>query len=879
MVTLPSTIAEMLASRARLSPERVAFRSTAREALTWGDLQATALRARLALRERGVSAHGRVALALPNGPEAAVAFLATAAAATCAPLNPSYKEADFGFSFSDLGVEAVVVGASPIPQALAAARSLSLPVLTLAPDANGELALQGDGVGAAASPGEPAGEDVAFVLHTSGTTARPKIVPLTHQNLLASAANVARTLRLDERDVCLSLVPLFHIHGLVAAVLASLHAGAEVVCTSGFRSAEFPRWLRELAPTWYTAVPTIHQAALQAMLADEASGSDGGRLRLVRSSSAALPARVHRELEERFRVPIVEAYGMTEASHQMASNPIGAGLQKAGSVGLAAGPEIAVLDEAGRPLAPGAVGEIAIRGETVTKGYENAPEANEAAFVNGWFRTGDQGYLDDDGYLFLTGRLKELINRGGEKIAPREVEEALLRHEAVAQAVAFAAPHARLGEDVAAAIVLRADASATADEVRRTARAHLADFKVPRRIEIVAEIPKGATGKLQRSGLAQALGLVEGLGRPAAALPRTPLEKRVAETWLALLGRSGVGEGALGVDDDFFEVGGDSLAAALMIERMREVLELDVPIADFLERPTIAGLLELRERAWSFGARLPDLAPIRSGGAGAPIFCTTLHDGSLWRVGRMMRLVPADCPVYGFRAPAVGAREPLSTIESLAERNLATLDEVQPHGPVRLVGPCFGGTVALEMAIRLERRGRPVELLAMINSFNRGWRNVSPDGPRLVLRARHLVDRVRLLRERLEGQSAPERLAYLRRRADLARAHWTDEAGRLAFELATRSGLPRPRAVRKIGYAHRRAQRLYSPAPYSGSVLLVRTTEPIAGVYPLDRMGWAEVLRGDVEELDLPGEQLDFWGDDAMLGRAAARIGEILARS
>ena len=332
------------------------------------------------------------------------------------------------------------------------------------------------------------------------------MVALTQRNLCASASNVATSLALGPGDRCLNVMPLFHIHGLVAAVLASLHAGGSVFCAPGFNALRFFAWLEESGATWYTAVPTIHQAALD-RAPRNAEILERIHLRLVRSSSAALAPQMMARLEEVFRAPVIEAYGMTEAAHQMASNPLPPRERKPGSVGVAAGPEIAIMDGDGRLLPTGETGEVVIRGSNVTGGYLANPQANASAFIEGWLRTGDQGWMDGDGYLRLTGRLKEIINRGGEKISPREVDEALLEHPAVAQAVTFALPDERLGEEVGAAIVLRDGAAATENEIRDFARARLAAFKVPRRVVFVPEIPKGATGKMQRIGLAEKLGL------------------------------------------------------------------------------------------------------------------------------------------------------------------------------------------------------------------------------------------------------------------------------------------------------------------------------------------------------------------------------------
>jgi acyl-CoA synthetase (AMP-forming)/AMP-acid ligase II len=415
------------------------------------------------------------------------------------------------------------------------------------------------------------------VLHTSGTTSRPNLVPLTQGNLVASARTIAHSLQLGPDDRCLNIMPLFHVHGLIGAVLASFAAGASVVCTPGFSAAEFASWHDAFAPTWYTGVPTMHQATV--------AGDSGGdrrppsRLRFIRSCSSALPPTLMHELEQKFRVPVIEAYGMTEAAHQVASNPLPPRIRKPGSVGLATGTEIAIMDEAGVLLGPETTGEVVIRGAGVTSGYSGLPDTNSKAFAGGWFRTGDQGRLDTDGYLFLTGRIKEIINRGGEKVSPREIDELLLQHPAVAQAVAFAVPHPTLGEDLAAAVVLRAGQSATENELREFALPRLAGFKVPSRIVIVEAIPKGPTGKLQRIGLAEKL--ADRLQRPFVA-PRDPVESVLADIWQEVLGIA-----PPGVHDNFFAAGGDSLRAARVVSRVNELFRTELTVPSVFHQPTI----------------------------------------------------------------------------------------------------------------------------------------------------------------------------------------------------------------------------------------------------------------------------------------------------
>jgi acyl-CoA synthetase (AMP-forming)/AMP-acid ligase II len=459
------------------------------------------------LNRFGLGRNDRLAMVLPNGPEMAAAFVACASAATAAPLNPAYREDEFHFYMDDLKAKALLVEEGSSSSAIAAARRLGIALLTLKPARQaGSFAIAGDAVARPSQNGPAKGTDVALVLHTSGTTSRPKIVPLTHANLIASANNIARTLHLSPADRCLNIMPLFHIHGLVAAILATLASGGSVTCTPGFNALKFFAWLEEARPTWYTAVPTMHQAILS-RAARHAGIIKANPLRFIRSSSASLPEAVFAQLEETFACPVIEAYAMTENAHQMTSNQLPPGKRKPGFVGCAAGPEVAVMAPDGRLLGPGEEGEVVTRGPNVTAGYENNPAANQAGFAFGWFHTGDQGFMDEDGYLKITGRLKEMINRGGEKVAPVEVDEVLMHHPAVHQALTFAMPHDKLGEEVAAAIVLRQGASASERELQDFANARLAAFKVPRKIVIVDEIPKGATGKPQRLGLAKKLGL------------------------------------------------------------------------------------------------------------------------------------------------------------------------------------------------------------------------------------------------------------------------------------------------------------------------------------------------------------------------------------
>ncbi len=500
-----SSLHELLAAG---NDDAIALAAPGAAPLTYRGLRAVVGRCGQRLNAAGVGRGDRVAIVLPNGPEMAAAFVAIASFAASAPLNPAYRAEEFDFYLTDLNAKALVVERDSASPAVEVARRRGIAVIELVPSAEGAGAfdLNAPAAGAAARGGMAEAGDVALILHTSGTTSRPKIVPLTQANVCASACNVRDTVALTASDRGLNIMPLFHIHGLIAGLLAPLAAGGSIFCTPGFNALRFFAWMQEAKPTWYTAVPTMHQAIL-GRAANNREIIAANPLRFIRSSSSSIPPQVIRELEEVFGAPLVESYGMTEAAHQMASNPLPPRRRIPGSVGVAAGPEVAIMDERGTVLPPGSIGEIVIRGPNVTAGYENNPKANAEAFSNGWFRTGDQGVMDAEGYLTITGRLKEIINRGGEKISPREVDEILMDHPAVQQVVTFAIPHEKLGEDVGAAVVLREGQSASEKELREFAARRLADFKVPRRILFLAEIPKGATGKLQRIGLAAKLGL------------------------------------------------------------------------------------------------------------------------------------------------------------------------------------------------------------------------------------------------------------------------------------------------------------------------------------------------------------------------------------
>ncbi len=726
----PATLAALLRGAASRAPGATALVAPARPSLTHGELHAHVCRTGVALHGAGLAPDDVVALVVDNGPEAASAFLALAGAAVCAPLNPLYREAELDFYLGDLGARLVVVGRdTESPVRVVAARH-GIEVVELAADAGAAAGLF-ELVGAAATGGkgtavrEASPDDTALVLHTSGTTSRPKLVPLTHRNLCASATNVAAVLQLSQADRCLNVMPLFHIHGLVAALLASLRAGGSVACTPGFHPIRVFDWARDLEATWTTAVPTMLQAVLARVADDAAARSALSGLRFVRSSSSALPASVQEGLERALGVAVIEAYGMTEAAHQMASNRLPPEPRLPGSVGAAAGPELTVLDEHGAELPAGSTGEVAIRGINVFSGYVANPEANAAAFTNGWFRTGDEGRLDEHGRLRLSGRLEEIINRAGEKIAPAEIDDILLRHPAVAQAVTFAIPDSRLGEEVGAAVVPVAPGAAGERELQDFVAQTVAPFKVPRSIVLVDEIPKGPTGKLQRIGLHERLDVrarEHGADDATAALtpPRTYLERLVAKVWCDVLELP-----EIGVHDDFFALGGDSILGAEMVARVRDLTgQTELPLVSIVRAPTVASFsLEVEH-----GAARSDtaLVPIAEGGEGRPFYLVHGVDGDVLGFAALARRLGGGRPVYGLRARGLEDEAlPYGSVEEMAHAYLEEVRHVQPSGPYLLGGLCAGGPVAIEMARLLRERGEPVGQVVLIDPRLRPGRTPS----------------------------------------------------------------------------------------------------------------------------------------------------------
>jgi oxalate---CoA ligase len=704
----PLLIGDLIRRNARKAPSAPALVSVDHGVISWQKLHAQVDRTRTILSAFGLGDGDCVALLLPNGPVLAQMFLSVAACATCAPINPHVSPAELAFYLRNLGARAIIISELAPSSTIEVAVRAEIKIFKLK-SSGGIFELFSSEPLPEKCKVRPINSDsVALLLHTSGTTARPKLVPLRHGSLLNSAYDTASWLQLSRDDRCLNIMPLFHIHGLIGGLLSALVGGGSSVCPPDFRPDQFFHWLIDTQATWYTAVPTMHRAIVNRVSEyPELTGRNS--LRFVRSCSAPLPPSLSAELFRTFNAPIIEAYGMTEAAHQMTSNPLPPAVQKPGTVGLPAGPDISVMNETGDLLEAGAVGEVVIRGRSVITGYQGNEVANTDSFTNGWFRTGDLGRFDEDGYLTLVGRLKEQVNKGGMKISPFEIEEALLNHPDVLEAAAFSVPHPTLGESIAAAVVLHPGAPVTSVDLRGFLCGHLAPFKIPHRIFLLDQLPKGATGKLQRRDLSKTL-----LSTPSTPLrdlpPKGHLEIEIGKIWAKLLNRDNIN-----CTDDFFNIGGDSLLATQMLLEIERLTGQSVPETLVFEESTIRRLA--RRVTKLDDSKGTPLIEVRRGSGGQPFifFHGSYIDGGYY-ARRLCELLDTQ---RGFVVvvPHGLLDEPVPpSIEEMAAQRLPLVLEAQPQGPFRLGGYCNGGLVAFELARLLMKAGHRVEFVAMVDT-------------------------------------------------------------------------------------------------------------------------------------------------------------------
>lgn len=852
------SIPQLLAAMAVRNPERIAIAAPGRHPLTYAGLWRHVHGVLGALNALGIGRNDRVAVVLPNGSEMAIAFLAVAASATCAPLNPAYRAGEFDYYLSDLQAKALIVQTGSDSPAVAVARERGIALIELTSDRAAEagpFALSGAKSTGPVPAGFAGPDDTALVLYTSGTTARPKKVPLTHANVCVSASDIVAALSLTDRDRCLNVMPLHHIHGLIGATLSTLMSGGCLICAPGVDVGGFFGWIEEFDPTWYTAAPALHQAIL-GRAPEHADVIERHRLRFIRSCSAPLPPQVMARMESAFDAPVIEAYGMTEAAHSICSNPLPPRPRKAGSVGVAMGPEVAVVDERGNLLPPSELGEIVIRGPNVTRGYEGDPESTASAFVDGWFRTGDQGLLDSDGYLFIKGRLKEIINRGGAKISPREVEEVLLEHPAVSQAVVFPIPHPTLGENVAAAVVLRDGSDTRARDIRHFAFSRLADFKVPSRILTVDTIPRSGAGKVQRLKLAEQFGP---LLKTRATEPLTSLEWELAGIWRDVLGISRVG-----LRDNFFALGGDSLSAVRMFVEIEKITGRSLPLSLLLEAPTVKRLAEVLSREAS-STPWPSLIAMQPNGSRPPLFLVHAIGGNVLYLRHLVRYLGPDQPVYGLQAQGLdGNRLEFTRIQDMAAHYTREIRTFQPTGPYYLGGHSFGGIVAFEMAQQLYARHQEVALLALVDCFFRNNPYGSTHGVPVVSEADFLARKITFHLRHLRQLRPNQWLAYLTTKTG-AGAWLRNKVSRPAREASegsqgswgwapgpTQPRSPLPATLELIDQLNRQAEREYVPQVYPGRATLFLSRDP-SEVARFDLRLPGGLVAGGVDERIIPG--------------------------
>lgn len=700
------------------SPDHPAIIEPAGKVITYRDLTVILPAWNHALSRVGLKRGSRIALVLPNGAEMAAAFLGVTATAVCVPLNPSYSREEFSFFLTDTGCDAVLGSPRHPTAAEPAADELGIPCYQLR-DIEEVVAGASPVPDGAVSgmPGDvPAGywarpDENALILHTSGTTGRPKRVPLRQDRVCRNAAAIAGSLGLTTADRCLNLMPLFHVHGLIGCLLATLYSGGTTIAAPGFQPDRIAAWLRDLSPTWYSAVPAIHHALLRVSRQED---DVRHRLRFIRSCSAPLPPSLLNDLEERFRVPVIEAYGMTEAAHQIASNPLPPSPHKPGSVGVPTGYSVSIRSPGWEEQVPGDRGEVWISGDNLFSGYEGNPAANAEEFRSGFFRTGDEGYVDDDGYLHLTGRVKELINKGGEKVAPREIEEVFLRFPGVDQAVAFSIPHPELGEDIGIILVASPNHELRPAELRQHALIHLAPWKVPSKMDVRGEIPKGPTGKIIRRELSALM--ASSRPEPAPGSFRTAeetcpeLEEPVRTIWKEVLQREQIGP-----DEDFFAIGGYSLTALAITTRLEQEFGTELPPTILFEAPTIRELAAVIGRMRS-GMSPSYLVPFTTRGERVPLFLVPPGLGNAFYYRDFSSLLGPDQPFFSFSwlpvSPSPG------TIEGMAAKYVEEVVRVLPAGPLIIGGYCFGAVISLEMAHQLRGHGREVRLLVIIDPEN-----------------------------------------------------------------------------------------------------------------------------------------------------------------
>jgi oxalate---CoA ligase len=721
-MTTPSTIGEILAGHATRDPDAPAIVCPGIDTLSFGDLERHIQQIGAQLRGAGIGSDSRVGISLQRGPEAALLNVAICCAATVLPFNPNLPAADLQEELKRVRVDALVLPAdAAIPDWVSGGGDdFALFKVTKAVSSFAQVALEQVRPMRRAKPaGQVTAQSWAAIFRTSGTTGPSKRVPVTHENLIEMASKMQRWLALTPADRSACIMPMYYNAGFKATLLVPLLIGCSVALPASTSPHDFDRWLSELQPTWLTAAPTFLQAVVE-KLRTRPAGMSAGSLRFVLSTASYLPDPTRVELERLLATPVVEFYGLCEAG-MMTAPALPPEQAKAGTVGRFPEGELAILDEQGAVLRPGRVGQVMLRGPSVMPGYLfDDIDGVPSGLQDGWLNTGDLGSVDEDGYLTIVGRTKEVINRGGEKIAPYDIERALLCHPSVHEAAAFALPHPRLGENVGAAVVLHPGVEATSTELIDFVYERLAPFQRPRNVHIVESLPVGPTGKISRPQLSAAFANT----RQSTQQPEASLEIVIAEIWQRLLERVDIG-----MDDDFFEIGGDSLQATEMLLELEETTRHRINPSDVRAQLTIRLLCD--KLASVAAAKKEVMTKVRSG-HGTPLFlCHGDYCGWGFYAFRLSERLKGDGPVYLLHSVLDNANG-IETIEEMTRRYLSDVEAVAPSGPIRVAGYCHGGLAALELVRCLERRGRTVEKIVLIDTFSINARPVMRSIVRIV---------------------------------------------------------------------------------------------------------------------------------------------------
>lgn len=821
-------------------------------AMNYGELRSSIRRTVARLNGAGYGRGDRLATVFGSGAEQLAALVSLMTGFTLVPINPNSKDAELERHLRWTGAKAVVVDGGAACPAAAVARRLGIEVYELVKEGSeGKIAfgLKGRGMDApiTAQPQFTGADDTIAVFATSGTTAKPKLVPLRHFNVRWAHQYYQNNCRLTEGDRYLSFLPMFYAFGLLTPLLALANGGC-VVCAPGFDPGRFYEWLGRSRATWLAAGPTNYQAILE-QASENAEVVRGSRLRLIMTGNAVMPEVVMERLEALFRAPVMEVYAMTEAVI-ITCAPLGPGKGKRGSAGISWGTEVAIMGEGGTLLPTGAMGEIVIRGKVVMGGYENDDRANALAFRDGWFRTGDVGFLDGDGFLFIKGRIKDMINRGGEKVVPQEVEEVLLAHPAVKEAVVFPVKHQRLGEDVVAAVVPRDGVGASDSDLMIHVSKKLALYKVPSRIVMVTELPKGATGKLSRVAMAESLGLAAGATEPAGyEEPRSETEARLVR----LL--EGVFTGVrVGVKDNFFDLGGYSLMAVRLFAEIDKEFGVTLPLSTLFQHPTVEGMAAFLE-GWH-GLPWRHVIPLQTNGSGVPLFLVHGGDGDILNYKDLVQALGNGRRIFGIQARGLdGKEEPDVSVVPMAREYLKEVTRVYPGGSCHLMGFSAGGVIAFEMARQLEAEGRRAAFVGIIDMD-------PPEKDQWLLRRSIRRTFFRQLSYFLRDlmPNSPKRRARmdlkLGRRARLMVQSGLASLGIRVGDFSTiiaADAVVLPEARKRVWLAQTKAVLDYRLGPYGGRVVVFKG-EGIPFVYPpVGEAGWEKYAKGGIDVFVVPG--------------------------